>query len=48
VQVECNPCPHPACPIDRRCATRLEPEQVVATADRVLALTPPARLQAVP
>ena len=38
VQVECNPCPHLTCPIDHRCATRLEAEQVVAKADSVLEL----------
>ncbi len=36
VQVECNPCPHLTCPIDHRCATRLEPDAVLAHADRLL------------
>jgi len=51
VQVECNPCPHLTCPIDHRCAERLAPEQVVAEADRVLAVAPAApraRLRALP
>jgi ADP-heptose:LPS heptosyltransferase len=35
VQVECNPCPHLTCPIDHRCATRLDPERVLAAVDAV-------------
>lgn len=36
-QVECNPCPHLACPIDHRCADRLTVAQVLAQADAALA-----------
>ena len=37
VQVECNPCPHLACPIDFRCATRLDPAAVLSDARALLA-----------
>jgi ADP-heptose:LPS heptosyltransferase len=37
VQVECNPCPHLRCPIDHRCASRLEVAEVVGEVDTVLA-----------
>lgn len=37
VQVECNPCGHLVCPIDHRCATRLEPGLVVELVDELLA-----------
>ncbi len=36
VQVECNPCPHLTCPIDHRCAMRLDTDLVLARADRLL------------
>ena len=38
--VGCNPCPHLVCPIDHRCAVRINPERVLAEALR-LAGTPP-------
>lgn len=34
--VECSPCPHWECPIDHRCLRRIEPEQVLAIARRLL------------
>jgi len=37
VQVECNPCPHLRCPIDHRCASRLQVADVLAEVDTVLA-----------
>lgn len=37
VQVECNPCPHLVCPIDHRCATRVQAGDVLAAAERALA-----------
>ena len=37
IQVECNPCPHLACPIDFRCATRLDPATVLSDARALLA-----------
>lgn len=40
VQVECNPCHHLSCPIDHRCALRLDAAHVVGEADRALASTP--------
>ena len=36
-QVECNPCPHLTCPIDFRCATRLDPAAVLSDARALLA-----------
>jgi ADP-heptose:LPS heptosyltransferase len=39
VQVECNPCPHLNCPIDHRCATRLDVRRVVAEVDAALGRT---------
>lgn len=36
VQVECNPCAHLRCPIDHRCATRLQVANVLAEVDAVL------------
>jgi ADP-heptose:LPS heptosyltransferase len=36
VAVECNPCPHLDCPIDHRCAGRLEPGAVLAHARALL------------
>lgn len=36
VQVECNPCAHLVCPIDHRCATRLEPGLVLRLVDELL------------
>jgi ADP-heptose:LPS heptosyltransferase len=38
--VGCNPCPHLACPIDFRCATRISAEQVVAAARAMLRKPP--------
>lgn len=35
--VECSPCPHWECPIDHRCLRWIEPEQVIAHANRLLA-----------
>lgn len=37
VQVECSPCPHLRCPIDHRCASRLQAADVLAEVDTVLA-----------
>ncbi len=34
--VECSPCPHWECPIDHRCLRRIEPEQVIALATRLI------------
>jgi ADP-heptose:LPS heptosyltransferase len=36
VQVECNPCPHLRCPIDHRCASRLQVANVLVEVDAVL------------
>jgi hypothetical protein len=36
VQVECNPCAHLSCPIDHRCAARLEPRHVLDEVDRLV------------
>jgi ADP-heptose:LPS heptosyltransferase len=41
VQVECNPCPHLRCPIDHRCASRLQVARVLAEVDAVLDSTMP-------
>jgi ADP-heptose:LPS heptosyltransferase len=38
VPVECGPCPHLACPIDHRCATRLSAQAVIAEADALLTM----------
>jgi ADP-heptose:LPS heptosyltransferase len=42
-QVECNPCPHLRCPIDHRCATRLQPAQVLAAVDAARSAQAPNR-----
>ncbi|MGQ7298178.1 glycosyltransferase family 9 protein [Quadrisphaera sp. KR29] len=39
--VECSPCPHLDCPIDHRCATRVRPADVLATAAELLGTAPP-------
>lgn len=40
VQVECNPCHHLRCPIDHRCALRLDVQHVLSEADQALAAAP--------
>jgi ADP-heptose:LPS heptosyltransferase len=48
VEVECNPCPHLTCPIDHRCAERLDARGVLGHVDDLLAARGPTTARTVP